>query len=363
MSSGGASARVDPRRVHDPSDRLGHRLPQLVFGRALPRRCCRSRDRAPRRSPPAPCRRERRPDRDLELLGRLLPDRHPVPVANVLADRGVEVVASRVAPSDPHHAAHRDDRHLGAAAADVDDRGCRPARGREARHRSPRRAAPPRASPAGPRRRSPPPRSRASPPRELSDGTQIRTRGRGSASTIRTLRPPSSSIRWVDRRTRSIGALRGADAPRSTLPGRRRSSARPRRRSRARPGAAVKATTVGWSKHDAVTLTVDERVRGAEVDREISPHSGPHHPVGVAARERLLLPDRHVVLQPLDRVAARLERLGAVGRRHRDRRRSPRRRRARRCGAGGRPCGPATASNSSSAISWSRATASSSHAS
>src|SRR5437762_378882 len=48
------------------------------------------------------------------------------------------------------------------------------------------------------------------------------------------------------------------------------------------------------------------------------PTSAPPHPVGVAGGEVLLLPDRNVGLDPLDAVAARLERLRAMRRGTRD---------------------------------------------
>src|SRR3712207_4619259 len=61
--------------------------------------------------------------------------------------------------------------------------------------------------------------------------------------------------------------------------------------------------------------------RTFEVPRTIErprPTLGAHHPVGVAGDERFLLPARHVALQPLDRMPARVERLGPMRCRDRD---------------------------------------------
>ena len=109
------------------------------------------------------------------------------------------------------------------------------------------------------------------------------------------------------------------------------------------PGAAVHRDDRGLVEDDALALPVDERVRGAEVDREIAAHLAAHHPVRVARDEGLLLPDRDVLLQALDPVAAGLEGVAAVRGAERRPRRSPPPRRGRRSGARSRPCGPAIA--------------------
>ena len=65
--------------------------------------------------------RRRGADRELDRLGALGADRHPVLEADVVGDRVVEVVAADPQRAGDDDAAERDDRDLAGAAADVDD--------------------------------------------------------------------------------------------------------------------------------------------------------------------------------------------------------------------------------------------------
>ena len=65
--------------------------------------------------------RQRRPDLDLDLLGRSLPDHEVVLLADVAGDRLVEPIAGDPEAHADDDPAERDDRDLGRAAADVDD--------------------------------------------------------------------------------------------------------------------------------------------------------------------------------------------------------------------------------------------------
>ena len=64
---------------------------------------------------------DRRADGELDRLGALGADRHPVLEPDVVGDRVVEVVAADAQRARDDDAAERDHRHLARAAADVDD--------------------------------------------------------------------------------------------------------------------------------------------------------------------------------------------------------------------------------------------------
>ena len=102
-------------------------------------------------------------------------------------------------------------------------------------------------------------------------------------------------------------------------------------------GALFIAMTVGSLRMMPLAARVHERVRGAEVDREVAGQGGAYSlrpaagldatgtdvvralaPVG-AARPVLALPDRHRLLERVDAEAGGLEGLGPVRRRHHDR--------------------------------------------
>src|SRR5437762_421952 len=76
-------------------------------------------------------------------------------------------------------------------------------------------------------------------------------------------------------------------------------------------GPRVHGDDGGFVEHDAVALPEHQRVRGAEVDGQVLAHLAPHHPLGIAGGERLLLPDRHALLDALDATPARPVRVGA----------------------------------------------------
>src|SRR4029450_3623123 len=90
------------------------------------------------------------------------------------------------------------------------------------------------------------------------------------------------------------------------------------------PLDAFIATTVGslntipspW-RYTSVFAVPRSIARARPISGSGSPTSPPHHPPQDAAREVLLLPDRHVPLQLLDAEPAGLEGLGAVRRRAR----------------------------------------------
>ena len=119
VSSGGASASV--RRTASTMPRTGS--PIALRTSSSESRTCTVFPLASSRpittaALPVGCR-ERRSDRDLDLLRRLLADRHAVLVADVPLHGGVEVEAADRHGSTAHDAAHRDDGHLGTPAADV----------------------------------------------------------------------------------------------------------------------------------------------------------------------------------------------------------------------------------------------------
>ena len=216
-------------------------------------------------------RRERRADRDLDLLGGLLADRDPVLVADVLLHGGVEVEAAERRRAPAHDAAHRDDRHLRPPAADVDDRWPDRLVHGQARRRSRPRAAPRRGSPAARPPNGSRPRSRGARPPSSSTGTATSTRGRGNRTVI-VRRITTSIMRWVMSNSVIVPCRSGRTA--STLPESPPSSCQASSPiASTSPVSARTATTVGLVEHDAVALAVDERVRGAEVDREVAPHS------------------------------------------------------------------------------------------
>ena len=68
-------------------------------------------------------------------------------------------------------------------------------------------------------------------------------------------------------------------------------------------------------EHDAVSQPIDQGVGATEIDREVAAQLAPHHPLRVTGHEPFLLPDRHVVLQPLDPVSASVEGFGSMWRR------------------------------------------------
>ena len=124
--------------------------------------------------------RDRGADGELDRLGALRADRHPVLEPDVVRDRVVEVVAADAQRARDDEAAERDHGDLGRAAADVDDHapdrlGDRRARRRSRRPATPRSGAP-RARPRDSVASSTARRSTS----VMPDGAQITIRGRRS---------------------------------------------------------------------------------------------------------------------------------------------------------------------------------------
>ena len=334
--------------LDDPMDGLGDRLADLVVGDSHLAGSAGSELARRSRSRPEPL-----PPGNAEPIAILISSAAFSPIATpyarpeVLLDRGVEVEAAEPHRPAGHDPAHRDDRHLGRAAADVHDQVARAARGSAAPRRSPPRAAPRRARRPGRRRTARPPAPRGARPRSCSDGMHASTRGLGKRETP-TRRSTTSIIRCVMSNSVITPWRSGRTA--TTLPERppiicHASSPI----ASTLPLAAFIATTVGSLKtmpspcgrRGCSRCRGRSRGRGPSRPRR---RSRPHHPVrDLAVGEMFLLPDRHVVASGARSRGGRPRTPRRGARPSTPRRPRPRRPRARPSGAGTRPCGAASA--------------------
>ena len=231
------------------------------------------------------------------------------------------IAASRSNPPErdrapAHDAAHRHDRHLGPSAPDVDDqvadrlvdRQASPDRGRE-RLLDERHVAPATGEPDGLLDRT-----------LLHLGAHRRYRDQdarfGEARRDRTLHDDlEHALRDVElgHRTRAERANRDhvARVAADQVP---HLVAHPEHPA----GAAVKRDNRRLVEDDPVALSVDQRVRGTQIDREVTPHQLPMTQWASPETSDSFFQMGTSSFRPLDAVAARLERIAPMRRRARD---------------------------------------------